>query len=184
MARRGASFGIISRSGRRIIRGRAGIFGIGADAWGAGALRRAIAAGLLGLYLAFLVHITLFRFLQPRATPNLVPFRTMTHDIRNGGSEFVINFAGNLAAWVPLGMLPPLIWGRRASAWRVAAASFGFSLTIELAQGYSGRRVADVDDLILNTVGGLVGFGMWSAFEALRRRSIGSGRPDGSRGGP
>ncbi len=39
----------------------------------------------------------------------------------------------------------------------------GVSLLIEVLQGISGRRVADVDDVILNTLGGLMGYGCWLA---------------------
>ncbi len=41
---------------------------------------------------------------------------------------------------------------------------------IEVVQYTSGRRVADVDDLILNTLGGLLGYGVLALSMRLMRR--------------
>ena len=98
-----------------------------------------------------------------------MPFQTIRHDIRNGGGEFRVNVLGNLAAFAPMGVLMPMLMGRRSSALRVGAMSFGLSLLIESLQGCSGRRVADVDDLMLNTLGGLIGFGGWVVARRLLR---------------
>ncbi len=131
-------------------------------------MRKFVAACLLVAYLALLFDLTLFRFLRPGSPMNLVPFRTIRHDLGVGGWELVVNGLGNLVAFAPMGVLPPILLGRRCStAWRVAGLSFGLSLVIEISQGLSGSRVADVDDLTLNTLGGLIGHG---ARVAVRRR--------------
>lgn len=133
------------------------------------ARRRLVGSLLLVLYLATLADLTLFRFYQVNPGYNLVPGRTILHDLGVGGIEFLINTVGNVVATLPLGVLLPIVLPRRvASAARVAAATFGTSLLIELAQAHLGRRVADVDDLILNTLGGWLGYGLGVAF---RRRA-------------
>ena len=126
-------------------------------------MRRAFGITLLLAYLAFLLGITLGGFYSVETTRNFVPFRMMAHDIRAGGSEFRINFVGNLVAFWPMGILIPAILGPRRGLARVFWSSLGFSLLIETLQGISGRRVADVDDVILNTLGGLMGYGIWRA---------------------
>ncbi|MBX6313082.1 MAG: VanZ family protein, partial [Isosphaeraceae bacterium] len=90
--------------------------------------------------------------------PNLVPLRTIARDLNVRGKDFVVNFVGNLAAFLPLGALLRRLWGSRASAQRVALAGMALSLAIELLQFLSGRRVADVDDVLLNTLGALLGY--------------------------
>ena len=85
----------------------------------------------------------------------------------------MVNFLGNLAAFVPMGWLLLGLLGRRRLALRVAGLSLVLSLIIEVLQGLSGRRVADVDDVILNTAGGLIGYGFWVVagwFSMPRRR--------------
>ena len=125
------------------------------------AARRGVGSVLLLGYLAVLGYLTLGRFHQVNPGYNLVPGRTIAHDVAVGGVEFVINTLGNVVATLPLGILLPIALPRWAgSALRVAIASFGTSLLIEVAQGVLGSRVADVDDLILNTLGGWLGYGL------------------------
>jgi glycopeptide antibiotics resistance protein len=119
------------------------------------------------VYLAVFFGLTLGMFYHPGAPTNFVPFRTIRHDVGVGGDEFLVNILGNLAAGFPMGVLLPGLLGRRCSWARVAGAGLAVSLLIESLQGISGRRCADVDDLILNTAGGLLGYGCWLAVERL-----------------
>lgn len=69
----------------------------------------------------------------------------------------------NVALFVPLGLLLPLV-ARVRSAGRVLVVALLVSLAIEVVQfgavtTVTSGRTADVDDLIANAVGALVGFG-------------------------
>jgi glycopeptide antibiotics resistance protein len=120
--------------------------------------RRTILALLLVLWIAFIFDLALFRFPAAKPVPNLIPLRSIIADWRAGGSPFVINFLGNIVAFLPMGALPPLIRRRRTALWQMVLFSLALSLVIELGQFFSGRRVPDVDDLILNTLGGVIGY--------------------------
>ena len=70
----------------------------------------------------------------------------------------------NVLVFVPLGMLVPLLLSR-PSWWRVLAVAAGFSLVIEVSQLVTahllgGGHVADVNDLVFNVLGGLLGHGL------------------------
>jgi glycopeptide antibiotics resistance protein len=119
---------------------------------------RTILAIILAAYIIFLLDLALFRFPATRPEVNWVPFRSIIHDWRNGGWGFVVNFLGNLVAFLPMGLLPPLIRIRHTALWQVALFSLSISFAIEAGQFVSGRRVPDVDDLILNTLGGVLGY--------------------------
>jgi glycopeptide antibiotics resistance protein len=119
---------------------------------------RIILAIVLTAYIVFLLDIALFQFLATNPRPNWVPFHSIRRDWQHGGRRFVVNFVGNIVAFLPMGLLPPFIRPRRTALRHVALFSLAISLTIEAGQYYSGRRVPDVDDLILNTLGGAVGF--------------------------
>jgi glycopeptide antibiotics resistance protein len=112
-------------------------------------------------YLIVLFGLTLGGFYHPGAPVNLVLFRTMEHDIRKGGWEFLINFVGNVVVTLPIGWLLPTLFGRWASASKVGMFGLTISAFIEILQGISGKRVADVDNVILNTLGALIGYGTW-----------------------
>ncbi len=120
--------------------------------------RRRILAFVLTAYVSFLLDIALFRFLGNHPGANLVPFRSIIRDWHVGGWPFVVNFVGNIVAFVPMGLMPPFIFVRRVRLWHVLVFSLGLSLVIEAGQLYSGRRTPDVDDLILNSLGGCVGY--------------------------
>ena len=101
-----------------------------------------------------------------RGTYNLVPF----HRVAEG-------FWLNVLMCVPLGFMLPLIWKSYRRLWVSALAGASFSLLIELSQLVT-VRATDVDDLIANTVGTVVGYVAWRAFSRLfgvRARTTASG---------
>lgn len=78
-----------------------------------------------------------------------------------------VNLLGNVAIFLPLGVLPPLLWPR----WRKRCAillGMGVSIFIELVQPLVGRT-RDVDDLILNTLGALLGWLIVLLVQTVRR---------------
>lgn len=124
-------------------------------------MRRAVVATLLGAYVAFFATITLGLFHRARAPVQLVPFATIRADCAMGGRAFVVNILGNLAVLVPFGILAAEALGRRASWWRVGLLAGGLSLAVEVGQYLTGARVADVDDVLMNTASGLIGYAAW-----------------------
>ena len=90
-----------------------------------------------------------------------MPFRSIAYDLRKGGRDLQVNFLGNIVAFMPLGILIPLNRLRPTTAWHVATWSALLSAGIEVVQYVSGRRVADVDDVLLNTCGGLIGYAFY-----------------------
>lgn len=68
----------------------------------------------------------------------------------------LINFFGNLAMFIPIGLFPALLF--RGATWkRSAIIGLGMSLFIEIAQYFIMRNTA-VDDIILNTAGAMCGY--------------------------
>ena len=123
---------------------------------------RRVAIALLAGYLIVLLTLTLLLFRAPEVgvPPNLTPFRSICRDWHAGGHGLLVNIEGNVVAFLPLGVLVPLIRRRPTRAWHVALLGAALSLTIEVLQLASGRRTADVDDILLNTLGALVGYAL------------------------
>ncbi|MFO0954883.1 MAG: VanZ family protein [Isosphaeraceae bacterium] len=109
-------------------------------------------------YLLFFLDMTLRWYPKNHPAPNLTPFRSMQIDWTLGGRHLVVNFIGNIVAFLPFGVLLGRMLGPKASALRVTALAAGLSAAVELTQYLSGRRVADVDDVILNGLGALLGY--------------------------
>jgi glycopeptide antibiotics resistance protein len=119
---------------------------------------RNAAIALLGLYLAVMLYLTLLFWPGDHPPPNLIPFRSMASDFRHGGRDLIVNFVGNIVALIPLGILIPSARRGPTRAWHVAMVAMLFSGGIEVTQYASGRRTGDVDDVILNTLGALLGY--------------------------
>ena len=94
-----------------------------------------------------------------RSGINLTPFEEIRRGLRGGASEVVAaNVWGNVAMFVPIGVLLVWIWSSPLWARVIMAtvAGTGLSVAIELTQ-LTLRRVADIDDVILNGAGALLG---------------------------
>jgi glycopeptide antibiotics resistance protein len=120
-------------------------------------LRRLLLIAIF-LYSLLMLDMTLRWFPEEHPSPNLIPFRSIAHDLHVGGQSLVVNLVGNLLAFMPLGVMLTLLSPRRSPVWSVIATGAAFSGAIEVAQFLSGRRTADIDDLLLNTTGTLLGF--------------------------
>ena len=86
---------------------------------------------------------------------NLVPLHEIAVELDNVNQSLgLVNVLGNVAMFVPLGLLavPVLHWGVARTTLAGAVLSAG----IEVAQYVVGRS-ADVDDLLLNTAGTVLG---------------------------
>lgn len=75
-----------------------------------------------------------------------------------GFESFMVNILGNILAFAPLGFLLPLLNMKYRKFYVVAFISFLFSLTVESLQMYLKVGIFDVDDLLLNTMGGILGY--------------------------
>lgn len=76
----------------------------------------------------------------------------------------------NVILFVPLGILAPLLLPKKVSWWQVALLGLAVSLAIELTQ-LVNMRITDVDDLIMNTLGALVGYVAYCLLPARWRRA-------------
>src|SRR4030095_7420886 len=68
---------------------------------------------------------------------------------------------GNLVMLFPLGIYLPILYKRLNNFFLVLLVSLLFSVLIEFFQLATRFRSADVDDVILNTTGAIVGFLMF-----------------------
>ena len=79
---------------------------------------------------------------------NLIPF----------SDGFSLSFLLNIALFVPLGFLCPFLSKRYRSIKNTLLFALGVSLSIEILQLFTLYRATDIDDLITNVVGALIGY--------------------------
>lgn len=90
---------------------------------------------------------------------NLIPFSNRID---------VAGYLLNIVMFIPLGFLVPLIWKKAGKPRYIILTGFAFSLLIELSQLLNSRGT-DVDDLILNTLGGVVGFLLYKVWDRVTK---------------
>ncbi|MGO0882387.1 VanZ family protein [Clostridioides difficile] len=87
---------------------------------------------------------------------NLIPFSS------SGALTYILN----IIMFMPLGFLLPLIWERFRNFTSILWTGLGFSLSIEICQLFN-RRTTDIDDLMMNTIGAILGYFIWICINNL-----------------
>lgn len=104
-----------------------------------------------------------------RIFQNTKPLQTLTdyifHAEHYNLSNMLYNVLGNLALFLPLGMLVPTLFLSFRSIHRVFFTGLVSSLAIEFLQFWFALGSFDVDDLLLNLVGALSGYALFRATE-------------------
>jgi glycopeptide antibiotics resistance protein len=100
-----------------------------------------------------------FRIAQDTGDPNFVPFNTILPYLRGERGSLIstVNLIGNIALFIPIGFLAPFVV--RNMSWLLALAlAIAAGLVIEASQVAFRVGVFDIDDLILNGLGVLLGY--------------------------
>ena len=81
------------------------------------------------------------------------------------------NLFGNVIIFMPFGFFMPMA-SRYRSCFSAVFYSFGLSLCVETFQLLTRVGSFDVDDLLLNTVGGLAGYVIFAVCAVIRSRYV------------
>lgn len=137
---------------------------------------------LFGIYLIGLCYFLLFAENYGRVSGqriyryNFVPFKEIerfwTYRKELGIHSF-FNLAGNVLIFMPAGFFIPILWKSKKGFLFTVCAAFEISLLMESLQLIFRVGSFDVDDLILNTLGGILGYlllrliGKWRSHEKI-----------------
>lgn len=102
---------------------------------------------------------------------NLQPFAWLTEGYAMGLSKTLFQVSANIAMFIPLGFLLPVAAGPMRSLPKTALTVLAVTVSIETIQYFIGRS-ADIDDVIMNFLGGILGYGLF----ILCRRLLGGRR--------
>lgn len=141
-------------------------------------------------YIGVVATITLFPLIIklypgqgiPNLGYNLIPFNGIFETIHTcsgfqdwRGEIPWITLGGNIVMFMPLGVFLPLIFPSIRRFRRLAVVVSASSCAIEVTQLFLGLtvgslyRCVDIDDVILNTIGGMLGYGIyWLVTRAIR----------------
>ena len=100
---------------------------------------------------------------------NLVPFSSMGSMLMTLRENprwdvlwvVIYNLGGNIIMFLPLGFLLPELW-RRFRRFTPCVGMVALIMTcVELVQLFTLRGFCEVDDVMLNALGGAIGWGLW-----------------------
>ena len=83
---------------------------------------------------------------------------------------FFANVVGNFVVFMPFGFLVPILGRKKRKFWFTALASFELSLSVECIQLITKTGCFDVDDIFLNTIGGILGYLVYALMQRKRDR--------------
>ena len=122
---------------------------------------------------------------QPRREGRISYNLTLFKEIRRfllyrnilGWRAVFLNIFGNVLAFMPFGFFLPVIWVRTRHWYITVLLSFAMSLLVETMQLVGKVGSFDVDDLLLNTIGGFAGYiifilarGVWERYSGTNRK--------------
>ena len=97
---------------------------------------------------------------------NLTPFVNLLD--YEAMREILLNVIGNSTMFIPTGIMTPLLYKRKFPG--TMLTGFLISFSIEIIQLPFAVRCSDVDDLILNTFGCLVGYGIYALTKSFCKK--------------
>ncbi|MBA1434868.1 VanZ family protein, partial [Bombilactobacillus bombi] len=122
------------------------------------------------IYLMLLFFLTVFRhgyfpwdfhfyWQRPLSEVNWRPL-VETFKLTSGTSllDFFYNFGGNIAWFIPWGFMYPHLKAHKAGFWLTVLSGMLVSLLIESLQFLLFTGVSDIDDVIFNTCGAMLGY--------------------------
>lgn len=150
--------------------------------------KRVIWNTLFAIYILVVMSITIFpiiintqRTIDVSATINLVPFKETINSFNSlldsfstlfAIKLFLVNVLGNILLFTPLGFLLPIVNPNINNIKPIFKISLIATISIELIQFITslsgGFRVTDIDDVILNILGGLFGFLIFTLFSKVK----------------
>ena len=105
--------------------------------------------------------------------PNFVPFKTIVPYLLGFKGWIIagVNLVGNIALLVPIGLLTPFVY--RSMTWKASLAlGVAAGLGIEVMQTVLRVGIFDIDDVILNALGVMIGYAAFALLaQWIRSRS-------------
>ena len=150
--------------------------------------RKAVAIHLFWIYFVVLFYFLFFSESMGRTYSertyhyNLVPFREIKRFLFYykvlGVQAVMLNIAGNIAAFIPFGIFLPFFSKRCRHFLYTSFYSLELSLLVELLQLITKVGSFDVDDLLLNTIGGMLGYLIYHLFIKFWTKAVQNKKAD------
>lgn len=139
---------------------------------------------MFGIYIIVMTYLLFFSESYGRSYHadslyryNLVPLleirRFWEYREQLGFGAFLTNILGNVLCFFPYGFIIPIVLEKTYNGFMIILSGFGVSLCVETIQLITKVGCFDVDDIILNTIGVVIGYFSFVICNYLRRKYYG-----------
>lgn len=126
---------------------------------------------LFSVYMTFLLGVTLFnRYPEESYRMELQPLWSYIETISNGNYPLGWQIFYNIVAFVPLGVFLPLLSCRIRSLRNILICGVLLSAAIECSQLIFRCGLCELDDVLDNAIGAVIGYAVWRGGGRLRRK--------------
>lgn len=142
--------------------------------------RRIISVVCFVIYVFVLIYFLFFAELMGRSAVregysyNLIPFKEIRRFIvyrkALGTWPVLLNLAGNVVAFIPFGLFIIPVSGHKLGVREAVMLTFDVTMGVEIIQLFTKVGSFDVDDLILNTLGGIIGTLIYQLHRWIERK--------------
>lgn len=141
---------------------------------------REVFINLFFIYFLMLVNLTIFKYgelmldFDTRFYINYIPLVETINMFKNDFADIHIalyNIIGNILLFIPLGFFIPLFFNKKNKLSKVILYGFTASLTIEVLQIFTPFNTTDIDDIIFNTFGSILGFILFNIIYRIFRNT-------------
>ena len=99
-----------------------------------------------------------------RRFTNFIPFKTIIEYVQRYIDGYrnlsVLNLLGNFVLFMPMGVLLPCVIRKLDRFWKVNLTVLGMVVMVEIVQGILRVGSVDIDDVLFNVVGAMIGYGL------------------------
>ena len=121
--------------------------------------------GLYGVFICYLIVVIGVTMLSRSGFWQNRTIQPLLYSYRDAWNDFSFkewrNIILNILMFVPFGFLLPFISKKFQTFWKTYLAGFAFTLLIEVVQLVLRRGIFELDDLMNNTVGAMIGYGCY-----------------------
>ncbi len=105
-----------------------------------------------------------------RMTPNYIPIVGLVEVFSMGVESMIMQAIWNVILFIPFGVLLPLVSTYFRSFAKITIFAIATSVLVETLQ-YFSERSADIDDVIMNLIGGIIGYSIYLFIFHVRERN-------------
>ena len=98
---------------------------------------------------------------------NLTPFRWLKG--YDAIQQFTVEIIPNIMLFVPLGFFVPIVFKKMRRFFKTVLLVFLVTFSVEFVQYFIGRS-SDIDDIITNLLGGMIGYGVFKISDRFLKK--------------